>query len=556
MPTVAELLSQGRNDEVWDICCGYLKLNIEQFMEIQNQLMLHQIMNLSHSALGRKIMGGAWPQTVQDFRKEVPLTTYKNYCPELPEKLESSLPQKPAQWVHTSGRSGEFSCKWIPLSRGFVNEMAPILCGLGVLSAARKWGDPAGLVGRPRIIYTVAPRPYISGTLASILQEQVSSIYYPSLPQAESLPFEERIALGFQESLDSGLDYFFGLSLVLKMVGERFSRNAGQINARWLVSHPKALARLTRGLIQSGLERRHILPRDLWRPKGIITSGLDSSVYRDKIKEMWGRYPLDIYANSEGGVVATQTWDYQDMTFIPNLNFLEFIPEKEHFKWQYDHRYQPGTVLLDEVRPNECYEIVISNFHGGMMTRYRIGDMVRITALRNENLGINIPQMTFERRADDLLDFATIRLNEKMIWLALERSGLPYEDWVAYKKPGEMTLNLLVEPRDGNQISEAEMSQTICSNIVKHEIDTFGASVVHQDTVNTIRMNVKVTSLPPGTFARYIACKKAEGSDIAHLKPPHVNPPQASISLLLNGAGTGIDSEKASVPRGNPVSVR
>ena len=110
-----------------------------------------------------------------------------------------------------------------------------------------------------------------------------------------------------------------------------------------------------------------MLPKDLWSVKGIISSGLDSSVYKDKIEKMWGKYPLDIYSCTEAGIIATQTWDYDSMTFIPNLNFFEFIPEKEHFKWQIDHTYQPKTVLLDEVKAGEVYEIVITNFHGGSL---------------------------------------------------------------------------------------------------------------------------------------------------------------------------------------------
>ena len=74
-----------------------------------------------------------------------------------------------------------------------------------------------------------------------------------------------------------------------------------------------------------------------------------------------------------------QTWDYEGMTFVPNLCFLEFIPEREWFKWQLDHSYEPKTILLDEVKAGENYEIVITNLHGGITTRYRIGDMIRIT---------------------------------------------------------------------------------------------------------------------------------------------------------------------------------
>ena len=148
-----------------------------------------------------------------------------------------------------------------------------------------------------------------------------------------------------------------------------------------------------------------MLPRDLWKLKGLVTFGIDGEVFREKIKDMWGCYPLDFHGCTEAPIIAMQAWDHNGMTFVPHLNFLEFIPEDEHFKSQLDPGYRPRTILLDEVKAGENYEIVITNFHGGALTRFRVGDMVRITSLQNERLGINTPQMAFERRVDGLLDF-------------------------------------------------------------------------------------------------------------------------------------------------------
>jgi len=89
MPTVKELLRTGRREELWQMCCGFLDLNIEQFMSIQRRLLLEQIELLNQSRIGKKIMGGLVPQNVEEFRKRVPLTTYQDYCPELSERQES-----------------------------------------------------------------------------------------------------------------------------------------------------------------------------------------------------------------------------------------------------------------------------------------------------------------------------------------------------------------------------------------------------------------------------------------------------------------------------------
>jgi hypothetical protein len=534
MSKVVELLQQGRNEELWQMCCGFLTLNLEQIMAIQNRLLLEHLELMSHCALGKKLMNGSRPRTVAEFREEVPLTSYADYCPELLEKRENVLPVKPALWVHTSGKSGEYPCKWVPITPAYSHQMSILMCGIGMLSSSKGWGDASVFPQRPRIVYTVAPRPYVSGAMASMLGEQTPVDYLPPLEEAEGLSFEERIKLGLEQALSHGVDYFFGLSFVLVAVGDKLRQSSNGVNILSFLSQPRVLFRLAKGLVKSKLARRPMLPKDLWSVKGIISSGTDSAVYKDKIKKLWGRYPLDIYSSTEGGFIATQTWDCDGMTFIPHLNFLEFIPEAEHFKWQLDHSYQPKTVLLDEVKPGENYEIVITNFHGGALVRYRPGDMVRITSLRNEELGIDIPQMVFERRADDLLDFAVVRLTEKTIWQAVENSGIAYEDWTAYKEPGEPGLNLLIELKDGYQASEAEIATAVHEQIMNLDNDEFKAdSPLRGDFAAFIDFRVEVTLLPKGTFANYMSQRQAEGADLAHLKPPHVNPSDKVLSLLV-----------------------
>jgi len=550
MPKAIELLQQGRSEELWQMCCGFLGLDLEQFMAIQKRLLLEQIRLLHRCTLGRKIMHGAKPQTVEEFRQQVPITTYVDYCPELIEKKEAPLPAEPAFWTHTSGRSGEYPCKWVPWTRAFVRELSTVMYGVGILSSCKGWGDVSQLNDCPKIVYTVAPRPYMTGALASMLELQTPSNYLPPLEEAEELPFEERIKLGFKQALFQGLDYFFGLSMVLVVVGNRFSQSTEKVDIRPLLSQPRALFRLMKGLTKSKLAGRPMLPKDLWSVRGIMSGGLDSGVYKEKIKALWGRYPLDTYTGTEGGIIATQTWDYDGMTFIPSLNFLEFIPEKEHFKWQLDHSYQPKTVLLDEVEAGEIYEIAITNFHGGALVRYRPGDMVKITSLRNEKLGIHIPQMVFERRADDLLDFVFVRLTEKTIWQAIENTGIAYEDWTAYKKEGEPVLSLSIEPKDSYQVSEADIAAAVRGQIINSDSNRDTKSLIRDDFATMIDFKVEVNLLPQGAFANYTAQRRAEGADLAHLKPPHINPSEKVLSLLRakpEEVKVGAEAEAAAV---------
>jgi hypothetical protein len=536
MSKMLELLHQGRHEELWQMCCGFIDLSLEQFMAIQKRLLLEQIELLKNSELGRKVMRGAMPDTVEEFREQVPLTTYADYCPELPEYREDVLPAKPILWQHTAGRSAEYGFKltpykWAPLTSRFCHELGVLMYGIGIFASCEQRGDVSACKEQAKIVYTVAPRPYTSGVFTYIMKEGAEPDFLPPLEEAEKISFEDRIELGFQQALLKGLDFFFGLPIVLVAVGDKLSRRSEKADIRPLLSQPKALFRLAGGMVKSKLARRPMLPRDLWSVSGIMCGGTDCAVLKEKIKNLWGRYPLDTYSCTEGCVIATQAWDYDSMTFIPNLNFLEFIPEAEYSRLHSDPTYQPKTVLLDEVKAGENYEVVITNFHGGAMVRYRMKDVIKITSLENERLGIRLPQMIFEGRLDDVLDVGgLVRLTEKAIWQAIENTGIPYTDWTARKEiiAGRPKLHLYLEPKDGYNASERDISTAVLEQLIKYDEGTFYGSVARTVDSNPI----EVTLLPEGAFINYVAQRRAEGADLAHLKPRHINPSERELVLL------------------------
>jgi hypothetical protein len=68
---------------------------------------------------------------------------------------------------------------------------------------------------------------------------------------------------------------------------------------------------------------------------------------------------------------------------------------------------------------------------------------------------------------------------------------------------------------------------------MKVDTDSYTTSQAHDDLANMINLKVEVTLVPPGTFASYTARRQAEGADLAHLKPPHINPSNEVLSFLL-----------------------
>ncbi len=530
-----ELLRQGRKEELWEMCCGFLDLSLEQFMAIQKRLLLEEIELLKNSELGRRVMGGAMPNTIEEFRGKVPFTTYTDYCPELIERRENVLPAKIARWVRTSGTSGQSYIKWVPLSVGFVRELEKLLAAEIIFSGCSSKGDISRLREHFKVLQTLGPPVYGTGYLAYIIKQAINCDFLPS--HGEGLPFEQCIKLGFEEALCCGLDGFGGIASALVYAGEQIKRRAGNISSRFLLAHPGALLRITKGVVKSKLTHRPLLPKDLWTVRGIICGGSDATIFKKRVEKLWGRRPLEHYASCEGGYCALQTWDYEGMTFIPNLNFFEFIPEREWFKWQLDHSYRPKTILLDEVKASENYEIVLTNLHGGVFVRYRIGDIVRITSLRNEKLNIDIPQMVFYSRADDRIDISGFgRLTEKVIWEAIENSGILYKDWTARKETvGDMAiLHLYLELEDDYVASEEGVAAAVYSELQKLDsIYHYNVYSAYSDPETMLGLKpIKVTFIPRGAFARYISQRQAEGADLGTIKPPHINPSDKVLSLL------------------------
>ena len=248
-----------------------------------------------------------------------------------------------------------------------------------------------------------------------------------------------------------------------------------------------------------------------------------------------------MFACTEGLVISLQTWDYEGLTFYPYLNFLEFIPEQDCLRAREDRTFKPRTLLLDEVTAGQNYQLVITNFHGGPFVRYVVGDMIKITARRNENLNIDIPQMVYHSRIDDMIDIAGFtRLTESVIWKALENSGVDYQDWTARKElKDKPILHLYLEPRANSQLKPDQIANSVHEALIKldkpySELEAF--------------LGLKpliVTLVTPGAFDNYMRQQLAKGVELGRMKVSHINPSDKILeSLLSHSPAMSVQNER------------
>ena len=522
-----DILFERKDDQkLWLKYCGFLDLSIDEFMTIQNTLLNDEIELLQKSVLGKKIIGGRKFSSIDDFRKNVPFTSYKNYQPNFEEKDETVLPEKPVLWARTSGYSG--INKWIPYTQECIRILADNTLSAFILSSANSHGEVKLRPGA-RVVLNVPPVPYTTGIMGYAAEERLLYRPIPPLDKAEKMEFQESIEQGFHLALRSGIDYAASLVDVLNKISRNFGTLGNESALSLKTLHPIAALRIIQAKIRARMANRPIVPKDIWQIKGLVCGGTDTAIYQDEIASSWGIKPLDVYVATETCFIAMQNWNKRGMTLVPYSNFYEFIPEEEFLKSQRNINYRPATVLTDELEVDKIYEIVITNFHGGALARYRIGDLIKVISIGDEETGSTLPQIQFQSRVDDIIDINDmIHLNEKEIWKAIHKTCLPYEDWIVRKESSELdpALHIYLE---------------LASN---HHDDRTVASLINEQLLNVRKENqsfrettglipIKVTLFNRGTFREYRAIKQSEGFEFARLGPRHINPSDSVLSDLL-----------------------
>ncbi|MEE9201567.1 MAG: GH3 auxin-responsive promoter family protein [Dehalococcoidia bacterium] len=531
MVTTQKLANPQEESPVWHKYCGHLDLSLKEFMAIQEGLLLEELDMIGRSEVGRKFLGKARPRSVDEFRERVPLTSYSDYLPLLGERREDVLPQKPRVWCRTSGRSGFYDAKWVPYSSGmFAAAGRAALTGL-IQGGANRKGE-VNIKQGDTMLYTLAPPPYPTGAyVGPSLQEEFGIRFIPSLEAAERMSFQERMATGMRMAMREGVQLFMGIPPVLLRIAEVISGEAeGPKRRLSAMLHPGFARRMLGGVIRSKLAGRPLYPRDLWQPKSILLGGTEGQVYAATIKKYWGRHPMDIYASAESGAIGVSNWEPDSMSFFPDQCFLEFIPEEEVDRSREDQSYMPPTLLLDQVSPG-IYELVITNFYGGALLRYRMGDLLRIVSTHNESLGIAHPQFVFHSRSDDIMDLGGFaKINERTVVLALADAQVPAQDWVAVREFDEEKprLHLYLEPKGTQKLNQAEIAESIHASLGKVDHD-------YKDMEDMLRIKtLKVTLVQAGSFMKYMMEMEASGADLGHLKPIRMKPRQEQLDKLLS----------------------
>lgn len=503
-----EKLREYSRSDIWDEYCGFLDLDLERFMYIQRRLLLEQIDLFGKCELGRRIMGGREPATVEEFRRTVPLTTYDDYAPILLGKHKESLPAEPVLWIQTTWEGGLHPMKVAPYTRSMLDTYKRNMLACFMLATGKGRGD-FDLSVTDHMLYALAPLPYATGLLPLLLHDEIDIEFLPPVREAEAMSFKERNVKGFKMGLSRGIEYFFGLGSVTYYVSKSLtSLSQGGGGGRGLSGvSPGMVLRLLRARRRCRKEGRELMPKDLFQLKGFMCAGTDNNSYKDDLEELWGIRPMEIFAGTEPTCIGTETWSRDGMYFFPDACFYEFIPRREMERSMDDPAYQPETILMDQVEPGELYEIVITVLKGGAFARYRVGDLYRCVGLEDKRENIRLPRFAYVDRVPSVIDIAGFtRITENSIRHAVELSGLRVQAWTAKKEYAankRPLLHLYVEMR-----RDALTSCAVSESILKDHLSVYFKYLDqdYKDLKKILGMDpLEVTILRCGAFAAYAA---------------------------------------------------
>ena len=463
--TFQEKLHKLSRQQLWNEYCGYLDLNIKEYMYIQRRLMLEQVSSWCASELGRSIYKGTAPGSIEEFLRSMPLTGYEDYAELLFRRDPETLPEAPVIWIETTWEGGLRPTKIAPYTRRMLDAYKHNIMAMAMLVSGHGRADFNIRPGH-RFLYGGAPLPYETGLIPSLMNEEMRFEWLPDSDEYSELSFSQRIKKGFKMAFNGGIDYFFAMGSVANYITEYFDKQISSGGGGGVKVSPAIAVRYLKAKYNCRHEHRGIRPVDLFHITGFACTGTDGRCYRDKLAAAWGVTPVEVAAGTESTCVGCDTWEQRGMVLFPDSCFYEFIPESEMLRSLSDPTYKPLTCLMDEVSTGAKYELVISVLHGGAFMRYRIGDVYRCTEVDKTG---GVPRFTYVDRIPTVIDIAGFtRITEKSISEVIRLSKLGIGDWVAAKEyDADRTpfLHLYLELTDEARANDVVTRQVLTEHL-------------------------------------------------------------------------------------------
>ena len=505
---------------VWKTYLGFLDLDTAGYMEIQNRLMQEQIDLWSRSGLGQKFLKGKMLATISEFRDSVPLTCYDDYAEILLEQREDMLPAPPTIWIKTTWEGGIRPLKVAPYTQAMLDTYRSNTAACLLLFGS--YGKYKFRLGK-KVMSGFAPLPYPTGLMGLVLEQKTSFELMPSREEAKHMSFSQQSKEGIKLSLKKGVDYFFSMGSVAYVISnvliDMLNGSSGGSGGGHTSLSPAMIFRVLKAKLRARIENRSVLPKDLFKLTALVCAGTDNACYKDELEKMWGIRPMELFAGTEPTLIGCETWSREAIYFFPDACFYEFLPIAQSIALHENKNTPHATCLMNEVRPGEKYELIISVLKGGAFARYRTGDVYLCVGTSSAEDDIHIPRFRYVDRVPWVIDIAGFtRITEDSISSVIEISHLPIGDWCAAKEfdeNGHPFLHIYLEMQSGHAVNFALTQKILTEHIgiyFKYMDNDYN------DLKRLLGMDpLQVSVLSNGTFGHYTEKK---GHPITRINAP------------------------------------
>lgn len=148
-----------------------------------------------------------------------------------------------------------------------------------------------------------------------------------------------------------------------------------------------------------------------------VDSG-SNQIYGDMLRENYCQgvpFYSPFYAATEG-LIGVNLWPLEPnrrYLLCPRSMFCEFLPESSL------EEEVPPTLLMEEVKEGQNYELVVTNASG--LFRYRIGDIIKVVGFHNQ-----CPVVEFQYRRGQMLNVRGEKVSEALFLDALKKAVLQW----------------------------------------------------------------------------------------------------------------------------------
>ena len=430
-----------------DVSLAEIELFTRDPMKAQRSVLRKIVRRSKTSELGKKY-DFANIHSIEDYRRQVPLSTYADYEPYVERMMQGEknlmYTGRNVRYCSSSGSIGK--PKVLPKGVSDLWKMQCIGFSCSVATAAH-WLKKRGVrmpaqIGPLALVLTghpakdgkkvngagQVPLDYLKALLPTFCTSPLSLMY----PEHEELLDTAYLQLRF--AVENRNVSYLG-SMVITLLTTMFEsleanwrmlcddiekgtidpsvRITPELRAQYCKKfkpNPTRAAELRREF-EKGFDdpiAPRIWPKLTWA-YGMISSTLQ--VYVQKLRRYIGPdIPLHNmgYAAAEGFFAMATELNVSDYVLLPHCIFFEFIPIADD---EDDGGENPQTLLIHELEVGKQYEVVVSNFSG--LYRYRMEDVVQVTRMHNNtpmveflyrrNLGMNIAN---EKTTTEMVDMA------------------------------------------------------------------------------------------------------------------------------------------------------